>query len=373
MSARLSLLAKFFGEFYGKIFNRNQKSRKLVLSVILGFSFSLVFSLASTFGLKTFINFQAAARSDNPQIILVSYAVTKAAYTKIIPKFVEKWKKETGQTVRIRESYGGSGSQTRAVIDGLEADVTNLSLAADTNRLQIAGLLNVGWEKKLPNNSIVTNSTVVLATRTGNPKNIKTWADLAKPGIKVITANPKTSGVARWNYLALWGSVSEAGGNEAQAKEFVTKVFKNVPILPRDAREATDVFLKQNQGDVLLNYENELLLAAQEGKISTFVLPSLNISIDTPIAVVDKYVDKHGTRKVSEAFAHYLFSPEAQREFAKTGLRPVNAQVVKEFANKYRKIDKLYKVGEFGGWNAVNTKFFADGAIFDQVLRAIRR
>jgi sulfate/thiosulfate transport system substrate-binding protein len=280
---------------------------------------------------------------------------------------------EKRNRVKIRESYGGSGSQTRAVIDGLEADVTNLSLAADTNRLQTAGLINSGWEKELPNNSIVTNSAVVLATRTGNPKNIKTWSDLAKPGIKIITANPKTSGVARWNFLALWGSVSEAGGNDTKAQEFLTNVFRNVPVLPRDAREATDAFLKQRQGDVLLNYENELLLAAQEGKTSTFVLPPLNISIDTPIAVVDKYVDKHGTRKVSEAFAQYLFTPEAQREFAKTGFRPVNAQVAKEFANKYRNIEKLYKVDEFGGWNAVNTKFFADGAIFDQIQRAIRK
>jgi sulfate transport system substrate-binding protein len=212
-----------------------------------------------------------------------------------------------------------------------------------------------------------------LATRTGNPKNIKIWADLAKPNIKVITANPKTSGVARWNFLALWGSVSEAGGTEAQAKEYVTNVFRNVPVLPRDAREATDVFLKQRQGDVLLNYENELLLAAAEGKGSTFALPPLNISIDTPVAVVDKYVDKRGTRKVAEAFAKYLFTPEAQREFAKTGFRPVNAQVAKEFASKYRKIDKLYTVNEFGGWNAVNSKFFGDGAIFDQIQRAIRR
>lgn len=352
--------------------NLNQILKFFKLQKTRIFSSFLALGIFTTLGLGTLAN-QPAIGQSNPEITLVSYAVTKAAYSKIIPKFEEKWKKETGQTVKIRESYGGSGSQTRAIIDGLEADVTNLALAADTNRLQTAGLVNAGWEKELPNNSIVTNSAVVLATRTGNPKNIKTWADLANPNIKIITANPKTSGVARWNFLALWGSVSEGGGNEAQAKDFLTNVFKNVPVLPRDAREATDAFLKQRQGDVLLNYENELLLAAQEGKPSTFVLPPLNISIDTPIAVVDKYVDKHGTRKVSEAFAQYLFTPDAQREFAKTGFRPVNAQVIKEFSSKYRKIDKLYKVDEFGGWNAVNTKFFADGAIFDQIQRAIRR
>jgi sulfate/thiosulfate-binding protein len=353
------------------IFNQVYKLSRLRKSRI--FISLLALSLAATLGIGSLITPQPALSQSRVEITLASYAVTKTAYGNIIPKFVEKWKKETGQTVKVRESYGGSGSQTRAIIDGLEADVTNLALAVDTNRLQAAGLVNAGWEKRLPNNAIVTNSAVVLATRVGNPKNIKTWADLAKPGIKVITANPKTSGVARWNFLALWGSVSEAGGTEAQAKEFVTNVFRNVPILPRDAREATDAFIKQRQGDVLLNYENELLLAAAEGKGSTFALPPLNISIDTPVALVDKNVDKHGTRKVAEAFAQYLFTPEAQREFAKTGFRPVNAQVAKEFASKYRKIDKLYTINEFGGWTAANSKFFADGAIFDQVQKAVRK
>jgi len=336
-------------------------------------SLSLLASLG--FGLLTSCQSDVSKPDEttSKEITLVSYAVTKAAYGKIIPKFVEKWKAETGETVRIRESYGGSGSQTRAILDGLEADITNLALAADTNRLQTGGLLNAGWEKRLPNNSIVTNSYVVLATRENNPKNIQSWEDLAKPDIKVITANPKTSGVARWNFLALWGSVTQNGGTDAQAQAYLTKVFQNVPILPRDAREASDVFIKQRQGDVLLNYENELLLAKAEGKPSIFTLPSLNISIDTPIAIVDKNVDKHGTRKVTEAFAEYLFTPEAQREFAKTGFRSINAQVAKEFASKYRKIDKLYTVNDFGGWDAVNAKFFADGAIFDQIQRAIRR
>ncbi|AFY72404.1 sulfate/thiosulfate-binding protein [Synechococcus sp. PCC 7502] len=333
----------------------------------------LALSLASTLGLSNLIAPQPAASQSTKEITLVSYAVTKTAYGKIIPKFVEKWKKETGETVKVRESYGGSGSQARAVVDGLEADVTNFALAVDTNRLQIAGLLKAGWEKRLPNNSIVTKSAVVLATRPANPKNIKTWADLAKPGIKVITANPKTSGVARWNFVALWGSVTETGGTEAQAKDYVTKVFKNVPVLPKDAREATDVFIKQRQGDVLLNYENELILAAAEGKASTFALPPVNISIDTPVAVVDKYVDKHGTRKVAEAFAAYLFTPEAQREFAKTGFRSVNPEVAKEFASKYRKIEKLYTINEFGGWSAANSKFFTDGAIFDQIQKDARK
>jgi sulfate/thiosulfate transport system substrate-binding protein len=324
-------------------------------------------------GLSWLVQPQAAVSQPSTEVTLVSYAVTKAAYEKIIPKFAAQWKKETGQDVRFRQSYGGSGSQTRAVIDGLEADITNLALASDTKRLEKAGLVKPGWESKLPNNSIVTKSAVVLATRTGNPKKIKDWADLARKDVKVITANPKTSGVARWNFLALWGSVSETGGSEAKAKEFVTSVFKNVPVLPKDARESTEIFLKQRQGDVLLNYENELILAAQQGDRSTYVVPPINISIDTPIAVVDKNVDKHGTRKVTEAFAKYLFTPDAQREFAKTGFRPVNATVAKEFTKEYRKIDKLYTINEFGGWDMAQSKFFNDKGVFDQIQSSIAK
>jgi sulfate/thiosulfate transport system substrate-binding protein len=317
---------------------------------------------------------QAVSQPKTVEITLASFAVTKTAYERIIPKFVEKWKKENGgQEVRFRQSYGGSGSQTRAIVDGLEADVAHLALAQDTNRLQQAGLINSGWEKEAPNNAIVARSVVALAVRPGNPKNIKDWADLAKPGIRLITANPKTSGVARWNYLALWGSVTEANGSEDKAKEFVTAVYKNVPILPRDAREATDVFLKQGQGDALLNYENELILSGIEGKVTPYIVPRLNISIDTPVAVVDRNVDKKGTRKVAEAFVSYLYTPEAQREFAKVGFRPALPAIEKEFAKNFRPVQKLYTVKDLGGWDAVNRKFFADKAIFDQIRAATGR
>jgi sulfate/thiosulfate transport system substrate-binding protein len=310
----------------------------------------------------------AASQPKTVEITLASFAVTKAAYEKIIPKFVEKWKKENGgQVIKFRESYGGSGSQTRAIIDGLDADVAHLALAIDTNRLQQSGLIGSGWEKEFPNNGIVARSVVALAVRPGNPKNIKDWADLAKPGIRLITANPKTSGVARWNFLGLWGSVTEAGGSEAKAKEFVTAVFKNVPILPRDAREATEVFLKQGQGDALLNYENELILSGLEGKVTPYNVPGLNISIDTPIAVIDRNVDKKGTRKAAEAFVNYLYSPESQREFARVGFRPVVPAIAKEAAKNFRPVQKLYTVDDLGGWDAVNRKFFADKAIFDQI------
>ncbi|OKH42247.1 sulfate-binding protein [Nostoc calcicola FACHB-389] len=341
--------------------------------------------LAAGLSLSTFVPVYAAGTASEtipvnqkPQLIsqgrktveitLVSYAVTKAAYDRIVPKFEAKWKREKGQDVVIRQSYGGSGSQTRAVLDGLEADVVALALALDTKKIEKAGLIGPGWEKKAPNNSIITHSVVALETREGNPKKIQNWNDLAKPGVKVITANPKTSGGARWNFLALWGAIAKNGGTEAQALKYVTQVFRNVPVLPKDARESSDVFYKKGQGDVLLNYENEIILAAQQGKSSpSYVVPQINISIDGPVAVVDKNVDKHGTRQVSEAFVKFLFTPEAQREFAKVGFRPVDPTVAKEVQNKFPKISKLYNVQSLGGWDTIQKKFFDDGAIFDRI------
>ncbi|MHC5612233.1 MAG: sulfate ABC transporter substrate-binding protein [Nostoc sp.] len=306
--------------------------------------------------------------SKTVEITLVSYAVTKAAYQKIIPKFAAKWKREKGQDVVIQESYGGSGSKTRAVIDGLDADIVALALALDTKKIEKAGLIQPGWEKEAPNNSIVTHSVVALETREGNPKKIQNWSDLIKPGVKVITANPKTSGGARWNFLALWGAIVKNGGSEAQALNYVSQVFRNVPVLPKDSRESSDIFYKKGQGDVLLNYENEIILAAQQAKSSpSYVVPQVNISIDGPVAVVDKNVDKHRTRQVSEAFVKFLFTPEAQREFAKVGFRPVNSAVKKEVQNKFPKISKLYNVQSLGGWDTIQKKFFDDGAIFDKI------
>lgn len=313
-------------------------------------------------------NQQLVSQGKRQEILLVSYAVTKAAYDKIIPKFVAKWKREKKQDVVIRTSFGGSGTQTRAILDGLDADVSALALALDTKRLEKGGLIRPGWEKRAPNNAIVTKSVIAIVTRPGNPKNVKTWQDLDNPGVKVITANPKTSGGARWNFLGLWGSVTETGGNDAKAQDFVKRVFKNAPVLPKDAREASDAFFKKGQGDVLLNYENEVLLEQQQaGGRSTFVVPSVNISIDNPVAVVDKNVDKKGTRAVSEAFVQFLFTPEAQREFAATGFRPVNPAVAKQTGSKFRPVAKLYTVADLGGWDSIQKRFFDDGAIFDRI------
>ena len=310
-----------------------------------------------------------AVNKDNVELTLVSFAVTKAAHEAIIPKFVEQWKKDHNQTVTFKQSYGGSGSQTRAVIDGLEADVVHLALAGDTTKIEKAGLIQPGWEKEVPNNGIVSKSVAAIVTRSGNPKGIKNWQDLGKDGVKLITANPKTSGGAKWNFLALWDSVIKTGGDEAKATAFVTKVYKNVPILPKDAREATDTFAKQGQGDVLINYENEVILAQQKGEKVDYVVPDVNISIDNPIAVVDKNVDKHGTREVAEGFVKYLYSPEAQQEFVKLGFRPVDETLAqtKEVTDKFPKLKTLGTVADLGGWEAIDKKFFADGGVFDKI------
>jgi sulfate transport system substrate-binding protein len=302
------------------------------------------------------------------KLTLVSYAVTQSAYEQIIPKFVKQWQQKTGQTVAFNQSYGGSGAQSRAVIDGLEADVVALALALDTQKIQKAGLIEAGWEQELPNESIVHKSVAALVTR-DDKLQIEKWSDLDKDNIQVITANPKTSGGARWNFLALWGSVTQAGGSEQEAEKFVSNILKNVPVLPKDARESSDVFYKQGQGNVLINYENEVILAQQKGEKSPYFIPTdYNISIDNPIAVVDKNVDKHGTREVAEAFVKFLFTPEAQREFAKVGFRPVDETVVKEFTEKYPKVKKLFTVKDLGGWDKIQEKFFADGSIFDKII-----
>lgn len=364
----------------GQAFQSFQKVSRRTRYAIVAVGFGLgvavpayAFAGASVQERPTLPKQQLVSQKKTVELTLVSYAVTKEAFSTIIPLFQQKWKQEKGQEVKFNESYGGSGSQTRAVIDGLEADVTMLALGLDTGRLQKAGLVNPGWEKELPNESIVTRSVIAFVTRPGNPKGIKGWADLTKPGVAVINANPKTSGVARWNFLGIWSSVIQTGGSEDKAKEFVSQVYKNTPVLAKDAREATDIFFKKGQGDVLLNYENEMILASQKGETGFFtIIPQNNVSIDSPVAVVDKYVDKHGTREVSEAFAKFLFTPEAQREFAKAGFRPVDLTVRKEVARKFAPIKSLYTVKNFGGWETVQSKFFGDGAVFDQIYTAQR-
>lgn len=312
---------------------------------------------------------RAIAKPKDVSITLVSFAVTRAAYQGILPKFTEYWQKEHNQNVRFKTSYGGSGSQSRAVIDGLGADVVHLALALDTKRIEKEGFIKPGWEKEFPNNSIVSQSVAALVTREGNPKGINTWSDLTKEEVRFVTADPKTSGVARWNFLTLWNAAIKSGQNEAQATEFVTKAYNNVPILSRDAREATDAFFKQNQGDALINYENEIILAQQKGINVSYVIPDVNISIDNPIAIVDENVERHKNREVVTAFVNYLFTAPAQQEFAKVGFRPVDPTLAQsaEIKQKYPPVPNLGTVKDFGGWDKVQKKFFADGAMFDQI------
>ena len=308
------------------------------------------------------------------ELTLVGYAIPKTAHDAIIPKFVEQWKKDHGgQTVSFKQSYGGSGTQTRAVIDGLEADVVHLALAGDTNKLVKAGLVNAGWDTKVPNNGIVAKTVAVITTREGNPKNIKSFNDLARDDVKWVTANPKTSGVARWNFLALWNASLKSGASEAKTQEFATKAFKNVAVLTKDAREATDAFSKQGQGDALINYENEIILAKDKGEKLAYTVPDVNVSIDTPVAVVDKNVDKHGTREAAEGFVKFLFTPGAQQEFVKLGYRPLDASSnQKENAAKFPAVKTLGTIKDYGGWDDFQKKFFEDGGVFDQIEASIK-
>lgn len=315
---------------------------------------------------------QAQQPSKPQTLTLVSYAVTKNAYDAITQQFAAEWKRKTGQTVTFKGSYGGSGSQTRAVIDGLEADVVNLAMAADVTKIEKAGLINPGWEKEAPYNAVPVNSTVAAFVRPGNPKKINSWKDLDNKAVDVVTANPKTSGGARWNFLSLWGAITRTGGTEAQARSFITNVYKNVDVLPKDAREATDFFVKRKQGDVLLNWETEAILAKQKGEwTAPYKVFSPNVLTEQPVAVVDRVVDRRGTRKVAEAFVRYLYTPTAQRIFVDNGFRPVTPEGKAYARGKFPTVN-VYRVGDFGGWGAVDQKFFGKGGIWDQIFARSR-
>lgn len=346
--------------------NRRLTKQGLFLAVLMGIGLSGTIA-ACTNTSDSASSTTGEAAPEPVEITLVSYAVTQAAYAKIIPQFVEQWKQEHNQDVTINQSYGGSGSQTRAVIDGLEADVVALALALDTQKIEEAGLIEPGWEEEAPNGSIVHSSVAAIVTREGNPKGIDDWEDLAKDGVSVVTANPKTSGGARWNFLGAWGAVTQTGGSEEEALDLVARIYKNAPVLARDARESTDVFFKQGQGDALINYENEVILAKLNGQELPYTVPSTNISIDNPITVVDANVDKNGTREVAEAFVQFVFTAAAQEEFAKVGFRPSDAAVAEQYAAEFAPVEKLFTIDDLGGWDEVQAKFFEDGAIFDKI------
>lgn len=310
--------------------------------------------------------------SKSVELTLVSFAVTRAAYENIIPQFAAQWKAEHNQDVYFNYSYGSSGAQARSVVDGLDADIVSLALALDIDRIEQSGLIQPGWQQEAPNNSVPHRSVVALVTREGNPHNISGWTDLNTDRVQIVTANPKTSGGARWNFLALWGAITQTGGSEMKALDFTTRVFEKVPVLPRDSRESSDAFFNQGQGDVLINYENEVILAQMNGKNLPAIVPTdINISIDSPVTVVDENVDRHGTREVAEAFVQFLYTPAAQREFAKAGFRPVDPQVAQEFVDQYPPVQQLFTINDLGGWDSAQEKFFADGGVFDQIQTQI--
>lgn len=299
-------------------------------------------------------------------LLNVSYDPTRELYQEINGAFARQWKAKTGENVTIKQSHGGSGKQARSVIDGLEADVTTLALAYDIDALAEKKLVKPGWQKELPHNSSPYTSTIVFLVRKGNPKKIRNWNDLVKPGVSVITPNPKTSGGARWNYLAAWAyALHQPGGNDAKAKEFVTKLFKNVPVLDSGARGSTNTFVQRSLGDVLLAWENEAFLAINELGPDKFevVTPSESILAEPPVTVVDKVVDKRGTRKVAEAYLKYLYTDDGQKIAARHYYRPINPKIPTKMAKV-----KLYTIDKaFGGWQKAQKTHFADGGTFDQI------
>ena len=304
-------------------------------------------------------------------LLNVSYDPTRELYQDFNASFAKYWKKKSGEDVVVKQSHGGAGKQARAVIDGLEADVVTLALAYDIDEIHYkAKLIPENWQKRLPHNSSPYTSTIVFLVRKGNPKKIKDWNDLVKPGISVITPNPKTSGGARWNYLAAWAyALKQKGGNEAKAKEFVTKLFRNVPVLDSGARGSTNTFVQRGLGDVLLAWENEAFLAINELGKDKFeiVVPSLSILAEPPVTVVDKVVDKKGTRKVAEEYLKYLYSPEGQEIAAKHYYRPTDKKVAARYAKSFPKVNLVTIDREFGGWRKAQNTHFADGGVFDQI------
>ena len=302
-------------------------------------------------------------------LLNVSYDPTRELYVEFNQAFAKHWKAKTGQDVTIKQSHGGSGKQARSIIDGLDADVATLALAGDTDALHDNGnLIPKDWQKRLPHNSSPYTSTIILVVREGNPKGIKDWDDLVKPGVKVITPNPKTSGGARWNYLAAWEFAKRKYGSEAKAKEFVKKLYENVPVLDTGARGSTITFAQRAQGDVLIAWENEAYLLEKEfGAKFDVVVPSLSILAEPAVTVVDKNVDKKGTRAVAQAYLEYLYSDEGQDIAGKNFYRPISPKAQAKYAKQFPKLTLFTIDQAFGGWGKASKEHFADGASFDQI------
>jgi sulfate/thiosulfate-binding protein len=303
----------------------------------------------------------------------VSYDPTRELYQDVNGAFAKFWQQKTGQKLAIRQSHGGSGKQARSIIDGLEADVATLALAYDIDALADKGkLVPKDWQKRLPNNSSPYTSTIIFLVRKGNPKGIHDWEDLVKPGVAVVAANPKTSGAGRWNYLAAWGAaLKRSNGDEEKARDFVGRLYKNVPVLDTGARGSTTTFVQRGIGDVLLGWENEAIMAVNQlGKGDVeLVVPPLSILAEPPVTVVDKFADKHGTRDVAQGYLQFLYTPEGQEIIAKHYYRPRLESVATKYANQFPKVTLFTIDDVFGGWQKAHAKHFADGAIFDQIYQ----
>jgi sulfate/thiosulfate-binding protein len=311
--------------------------------------------------------------ANGSMILNVSFDPTRELYNDFNDAFVRYWKAKTGQTITVQQSNGGSGKQARAVIDGLQADVVTLALAYDINAIaDKAQLLPANWQSRLPENSTPYTSTIVFLVRKGNPKHIKDWSDLIRPGVSVVMPNPKTSGGARWNFLAAWAyALRRPGGNEGAARDFVTKLYKNVPVLDSGARGSTTTFTERNIGDVLVGWESDALLATRDlgpDKYS-IVYPPTSILAEPPVAVVDKVVDAKGTRAIAEAYVKYLYTPQGQEIIAKHFFRPRLPSVVKKYASTFPNIRMVTISQVFGNWKSAQQKFFDDGALFDQIYQ----
>jgi sulfate/thiosulfate-binding protein len=330
-------------------------------------------TLSVVLGLILGVSLQGFAQGAPVTLLNVSYDPTRELYQDYNAAFAKYWKAKTGQSVDIQQSHSGSSKQARAVIDGLQADVVTLALAYDIDAIsQNSGLLPADWQKRLPNNSTPYTSTIVFVVRKGNPKKIKDWDDLVKPGVSVITPSPKTSGGARWNYLAAWAyALRQPGGSDAKAQDFVKRLYKNVPVLDSGARGSTTTFAQREIGDVLIAWENEAFLSLKElgaDKVE-IVVPSMSILAEPPVSVVDKVVDKKGSRAVAQAYLEYLYTPEGQEIVARNYYRPRLDAVVKKYSSTFPKI-KLVTIDEvFGGWQKAQKAHFADGAIFDQIYQ----
>jgi sulfate/thiosulfate transport system substrate-binding protein len=312
-----------------------------------------------------------SAYAADVSLLNVSYDPTRELYADFNKAFAAAYQKETGKTVEIKQSHGGSGSQARAVIDGLQADVVTLALAYDIDAVAAKGLTSPDWQKRLPLNASPYASTIVFLVRKGNPKGIKDWDDLIKKGVEIITPNPKTSGGARWNYLAAWGYAEKKFGSADKAKQFVAELYKHVPVLDTGARGSTVTFVERGVGDVLLAWENEAFLAQREFGKDKFeiVAPPLSILAEPPVAIVDKVADKKGTRAVAEAYLKYWYTREGQEIAARNSYRPRDSEIAKEYEKSFAKVELFTIDDVFGGWTKAQKEHFAEGGIFDQIYK----